>query len=145
MTNINSVKNELKSMLGLKFGNYNSSVKALQKEQEHKIFANGSIVVFGSTNLFENVTKAYNIKGAFSIKDSNTDRTYACCDDLEENHSHNNKNFTTIIMSRGKYSIVIKDNLSDKANKGIIDENDKIIIYGINEEPKETTLKEFLG
>ena len=145
MTNINSLKNEVKSMLGLKFGNYNSSLKALQNEQEHKIFGNGKLVVFGSTNPFENKTKAYNDKGKFFIKDSNTDRTYACCDDLNKNHLHNNKNFTTILMNRGKYQIVIKDNLSDKANKGFIDENDKIIIYGNNEEPKEITLKEFLG
>ena len=138
MADINSIKNEVKSMIGLKFGNYNASLKELRKTQEHKDFGNGKLIVFGSTNPFEHVTKACNNNGAYSIEDANTNRTYAGCGDI-------NKNFTSIMMNRGRYYIDIKDNLSDKKNKGVIDENDTIIIYGDGVEPKETTLKEFLG
>ena len=145
MADINGIKNEVKSMVGLKFGNYNASIKALKETQKYKDFGNGKLIVFGSTNPFEHVTQASNNNGKFSIEDANTDRTYACCDDIKEKHSHNNKNFTSIMMNRGKYQIVIKDNLSDEKNKGVIDENDIIILYGNGEEPKEITLKEFLG
>ena len=138
MAYINSIKNEVKSMVGLKFGNYDASLKALKKTQEYKDFGNGKLIVFGSTNPFEQVTKANNNNGVYSIEDSNTNRTYAGC-------NNNNKNFTLIMMNRGKYYIDIKDNLSDKKNIGVIDENDTIIIYGDGVEPKETTLKEFLG
>ena len=145
MADFNAIRQEVKSMVGMKFGNYNTSVNALKKGQNYRDFGDGKLIVFGTGNPFIHETNAYSVNGKFSIEDSNTDRTYSCCDDVAEKHSHENMNFTTIMMERGKYQVVIKDNLNDKANKGVIDGNDTVIVYSKDEKPVEKTVKEFLG
>lgn len=157
MVDFNSVKQQVSSMVGMKFGSFDASVKSLDKKygstrqdrtKEWSDTHNGSTdSIYYDSKGQKQIAQTYLSKNstdtqiAYAIFDNNTNRAY--CTGWQDKNKASDK-FTRIDFSwsdGGYYSVV------DSNGNGIVDNDDTVTYSGKtnNDEKTSIKLKDLLG
>lgn len=149
MVNFNSVKQQVSSMVGMKFGSYNASVKNLDKNygntrqdrtKEWSDKHNGSTdaIYFdskGQKRIAQTFYNNTNAQVSYAIFDNKTNRAYTTGWQDKNNASDKFTRIDFCWTDGGYYSVV------DSNGNGVVDNDDMVTFSGKTNHGEQTSIK----